>query len=43
MQKERMTKVTGIIMALALVSVVMTGTVSAQTHTVLAEFGTATW
>jgi hypothetical protein len=43
MQKDRMTKVAGLVMVLALVSVVMAGTVPAQTHTVFAEFGTATW
>ncbi len=43
MKKDRMTGVAGLVMAIALVTVMMTGTVSAATHTVLAEFGTATW
>jgi hypothetical protein len=43
MQKDRIAKVAGLVIALALVSVVMAGTVSAATHTVFAEFGTATW
>ena len=43
MKKGRIVRVAGLLVTLALVSVWMTGTVSAQTHKVFAELGTATW
>jgi hypothetical protein len=43
MRKDRINKIAGLAIVLALVSIVVTGTVSAATHTVLGEFGTATW
>jgi hypothetical protein len=43
MQKDRKTKIFGLVMVLALVAVMMAGPVLAATHTVFAEFATATW
>jgi hypothetical protein len=43
MKKDGIAKVAGLLMMVALVSVGVTGTLSAATHTVFAEFGTATW